>query len=39
MNLDGSAIEKTGFTYLHPLVTEELLRAQIADYRQLGWYP
>jgi hypothetical protein len=39
MNIDGSAIEKTGFTYAHPVVTEDLLNAQIAHYREHGWYP
>jgi hypothetical protein len=39
MNIDGSAIEKTGFTYKHPVVTAELLEAQIAHARELGWYP
>jgi len=39
MCVDGSAIEKTGFTYEKPNVTEELLRDEIKYAVAEGWFP
>jgi len=37
--IDGSAIEKTSFSYQYPNVTEELLRAQLKHAVDMGWFP
>jgi len=37
--VDGSAIEKTGFHYEVPNVTEEVLRATIEEYIRSEWFP
>jgi len=39
MSIDGSAIEKTGFNYAYPTVTEDAIRAQIKYYIDEGWFP
>ncbi len=37
--VDGSAIEATGFTYLRPLMTEELLRQSVTAAIEAGTFP
>jgi len=37
--VDGTAIEKTGFTYDHPHVSEDLIRQQVAHAVENGWFP
>ena len=37
--IDGSAIEKTGFKYDHPTITEEEIKNQITASVQQGWFP
>jgi len=37
--VDGSAIEKIGFSYKHPNLTEESLRKVIEEYVIAGWFP
>jgi len=37
--IDGSGIEKTGFKYEHPNVTEELLKEQLKHATDNGWFP
>jgi len=37
--VDGSAIEKTGFVYEVPKVTEEIIRETIAEYVRSEWFP
>jgi len=39
MSVDGSAIEKTGFNYNHPAVTEEGIRAMLKYYIDEKWFP
>eukprot|EP01087_Luapelamoeba_hula_P011927 TRINITY_DN330_c0_g1_i1.p1 TRINITY_DN330_c0_g1~~TRINITY_DN330_c0_g1_i1.p1 ORF type:complete len:396 (-),score=64.61 TRINITY_DN330_c0_g1_i1:84-1193(-) len=39
MSVDGSKIEATGFTYDVPVVTEELLREQVAYYTEQNLFP
>ncbi|KAH3756318.1 NAD-dependent epimerase/dehydratase family protein [Pelomyxa schiedti] len=38
-HVDGTAIERTGFAYQHPLITEALIREQIEYHRALGLFP
>jgi len=37
--VDGSAIEKTSFSYSVPNVTEEMLRSQLKHAVEMGWFP
>eukprot|EP01111_Echinosteliopsis_oligospora_P005390 TRINITY_DN186_c0_g1_i1.p1 TRINITY_DN186_c0_g1~~TRINITY_DN186_c0_g1_i1.p1 ORF type:complete len:387 (-),score=108.16 TRINITY_DN186_c0_g1_i1:139-1239(-) len=37
--VDGSAIEKTGFSYSHPFVTEELIRKVLDCAMAACWFP
>jgi len=37
--IDGSAIEKTGFSYDHPHVTEQLIREQLSHAVDNSWFP
>jgi len=39
MSIDGSAIEKTGFSYNHPAVTEDGIRAMLKCYMEEKWFP
>jgi len=39
MCIDGSAIEKTGFKYQHPVIGEADIRAQLAHAANEGWFP
>jgi len=39
LSVDGSAIEKTGFTYNHPTIQEEEIRAIIKQYIEEKWFP
>jgi len=39
LSVDGSAIEKTGFTYDYPQLTEADLRAQVKYFVDLGVFP
>lgn len=36
---DGTAIEKAGFTYLHPQMSADVLREQVDDFIALGLFP
>lgn len=38
-NIDGSAITKTGFTYDHPVVTDQLIRDQTQWAINENWFP
>jgi len=38
-SIDGSAIEKTGFSYQYPNMTEELIREQLAYYVNQNLFP
>jgi len=37
--VDGSKIEKLGFTYDHPQVTSASLKAVLDDYIEKGYFP
>jgi len=37
--VDGSAVEKTGFNYEVPKVTEAVLRETIEEYIRAEWFP
>jgi len=39
MSINGSAIEKTGFKYEHPIVTEDEIRDQLRYSIEEGWFP
>jgi len=39
ISVDGSAIEKLGFTYDHPAPNAELLKEVMNDYVQKGYFP
>ncbi len=39
LHIDGSAIEKLGFQYQVPHVTEESIRGQLQHAIQEGWFP
>jgi len=39
MSIDGSAIEKTGFSYKYPNVEEETIRALLKLYIEEKWFP
>jgi nucleoside-diphosphate-sugar epimerase len=39
LHVDGSAIEKLGFQYQVPAVTEESIRGQLQHAVQEGWFP
>jgi len=39
LSLDGSKIERTGFSYDYPELTEELLREQVDYYVEQGLFP
>lgn len=38
-SVDGSAIEKLGFSYQHPQVTEQAIREVINEYVVAEWFP
>jgi len=39
LSVDGSKIESTGFTYDHPVLTEQLLREQVAYFTEQNLFP
>jgi nucleoside-diphosphate-sugar epimerase len=39
LSVDGSKIEATGFTYDHPILTEQALRAQVNYFVEQGLFP
>jgi len=39
ISVDGSAIEKLGFTYDYPAPNAELLKEVMADYVAKGYFP
>jgi len=38
-SVDGTKISKTGFSYTHPKVTEDLLREQLDYFIKIGYFP
>lgn len=39
LNIDGTAIESTGFKYEHKELTEDACRAMVVEYEELGIFP
>lgn len=39
LNVDGSAIEQTGFKYQHPKITTELVVSSIKYFEDLNLFP